>query len=367
MLGRRSLLRAFASSNNASLTAGVEDLDRKIENVLSKVEPSEAKDILQTRQKTLEERLAELDLSITKIEALREAGRPEEIRIKNLPNKYGRVGRFAAYPWFGKYVEDQDKYPHTADRLGKYSQAIPNQEESIYKWTNVESDFNNPIYKSNFVQEPTREPDPDVNFEKGEILYDNPDSAQGAVLSRQLGYTGLFYLAFNMIHGAMSGRFIFPIGDTFMDYRADSLDLTGNFLLVATGIGNQYTGIGNVAMILFVLPLFPMMVGGYIYGINLITDNYVTKMRFNATGDILFISKTVGAFSPKEVEEAHEVSHLQVLPPTPITGYEHVIDRTWVTLTDMSTQENFLLCLNDKYWHPELVKDFKAHIHSLWD
>jgi len=105
----------------------------------------------------------------------------------------------------------------------------------------------------------------------------------------------------------------------------------------------------------------------YVYGLNLATDNYVTKMQFNADKDILFITRKIGSFFPKDVVEAHEVAHLQVLPPTPQTGLEDVNDRTWFTLTDMNSQENFMISTNQKYWHPSLAQDFKLHIHGLWD
>ncbi|CAG9318271.1 unnamed protein product [Blepharisma stoltei] len=364
MLARRSLWRAFTSPAAAS---AAEELDTKIAKVLHKVAPSEQTEPQIERQKTLDERLAELDSSVAKIEALREAGKPEEIRIRNLPNKYGRAGRFPAYPWYGQAVPSEDKYPHLAERLGNYRKHIETGNDQLLKWAQVETDLNNPNFKSHFVQEPQREPDPDVNFEKGDILYENKDAGQGAALTRQIGWSSFFYIGFNMWHGIWSGRFIYPVGNEFMDIRSDHLNVNQNFLQQTVLFDSPWQSTGSIAVTAFVVPLIPLMALGYTYLFHALADGVVTKMQFNAEKDILFISQRKGAFFSQEIEVAHEVTHLQVLPPTPGTGLDNVNDRTWVTLTDMSTMENFRLCLDKKYWHPKLIQDFKLHIHSLWD
>ena len=73
----------------------------------------------------MDEKLTELDAKVAKIEGLREAGKSEEIRIKNLENKYGRTGRHPAYPWYGQEVAQSDRLPHLTDCFGLKSLSNP--------------------------------------------------------------------------------------------------------------------------------------------------------------------------------------------------------------------------------------------------
>jgi len=149
--------------------------------------------------------------------------------------KYGRTGRFPAYPWYGNEVPDELRIPHTADRLGSYSKVAPNPNNPLLALTETATDLNNPVFKSYFVQEPTREPDPDVNFEKGDVLYENNDAGDGTTITRQVGYSWLAFTAFNMAHGAASGRFTYPGGTEFLDHRAEDLNMGNNFFLYQMG------------------------------------------------------------------------------------------------------------------------------------
>ena len=42
------------------------------------------------------------------------------MRIRFLENKYGRAGRYPAYPEHGVSVPKEDRIPHLAERLGRY-------------------------------------------------------------------------------------------------------------------------------------------------------------------------------------------------------------------------------------------------------
>jgi hypothetical protein len=210
-----------------------------------------------TPPKTMDQRLAELDSKIANIEALREAGRPEEIRIKNLPMKYGRAGRHPAYPWYGSSVAYHEKVPYLADRLGSYSRMGAINTE-LHDWLQAKSDQNNPLFQSFFCQEPTREPDPDVDFEKGEVIYENHNAFRGTVLAKQTMWTGLGYIVFNMLHTVLTGRTVYPIGTEGMDQRDDGYNSGTNWVTQVYQNYGDWHDLETFSGVGFISPLAPL-------------------------------------------------------------------------------------------------------------
>jgi hypothetical protein len=108
--------------------------------------------------------------------------------------------------------------PHTNDRTAKFAESLPRETE-LHQIIGFTSDLNNASLQSNFVQQPNYEPDSDLNFEKGEVIYENKDVESGVTLVRQLGYTAFAYSAMSMAQVMRSGQAIYPIGDEFNDIR----------------------------------------------------------------------------------------------------------------------------------------------------
>lgn len=321
-----------------------------------------------TPQKTMDEKLAELDNKVAKIEALREIGRPEEIRIKNLPMKYGRTGRHPAYPWYGEAVAQEDRIPYLADRIGSHSTQVPGQ-SMANDWLHMKSDLYNPLFHSFFVQPPTLEPDPDVDFEKGEIIYDNSDAFQGVSLARQTCYTGLLYGIFYGFHTLYTGRTVYPIANEGMDHRSEGTGGRENYLgnLYSWGTGTEWHDLETLINISFVVPMIPLGLVSIVGFIEALTGGVATRLRFNKDKDLVFVTKVKGIYFPREVEEVYETTHLQVLPPAPKSGYENVSERTVFTISCMNTHTNFRVSNDPIYWNPELREDFYQHLHSLWE
>ena len=351
------------------------DLNSKISEVesrLNKVLPSSVYEGTPyaipnaTPQKTMDERLAELDSKIAKIEGLREAGRPEEIRIKNLSMKYGRVGRHPGYPWYGEAVAQEDRIPYLADRLGKYSEIAPPTTD-LHDWLQIKSDLHNPLFHSFFVQQPTLEPDPDVNFEKGEIIYENPDAFQGVALAKQTGYLGVLYIAFHMVHTIFTGRTVYPIGNEAMDHRTDSYN-AGDFYAASVYSGNagDWHDLETLGGIAFIAPIAPLAFATAIGLVSTMTSGVATRLQFNKEKDLIFVTTVSGVFFPKETEEVFETTHLQVLPPSVGNGYELASTRKVFTINCMNSHESFRVSNDPKYWNPVLRPEFNDHLHSLW-
>ena len=88
--------------------------------------------------RTMAERMEGLDEKVERTEARRNAYIDEEMRIRYLENKFGRAGRFPAYPEVGVRVPYEDRIPHLADRLGKYGEE--HVTTAIHEWLQIECD-----------------------------------------------------------------------------------------------------------------------------------------------------------------------------------------------------------------------------------
>ena len=83
---------------SGELESKMSDLSARIQKLVPKSTVNiEDKPVLNDRPITLAERLAQIDAKVANIEGLREAARPEELRISHLPDKYGRAGRYPGY------------------------------------------------------------------------------------------------------------------------------------------------------------------------------------------------------------------------------------------------------------------------------
>lgn len=350
------------------------DLNSKMAEVQSRLKQTIPSSLLsgtpylipgESRQKTMDEKLADLDKNVATIEGLREAGRPEEIRIKDLPMKYGRTGRHPAYPWYGEQVPHEDRVPYLADRLGKYSDLAPVQTD-IHDWLQVKSDLHNPLFHSFFVQEPTQEPDPDVDFDKGEIIYENPDALKGAALANQTGYLSILYTAFFIMHTAFTGRTVYPIADEGMDHRTDGYNSGQTYLTNIYAFTGDWADFESLSAHAFIMPIAPLAAVTAVGFVQTLTSGVCTRMQFNKNRDLIFVTKVGGVLFPKEYEEVYETTHLQVLPPSPGSGFEIVSERKIFTINCMNSHESFRVCSDKSYWNPDLQLSFFNHLHSLW-
>lgn len=350
----------------------LENSVRALEQELAKVAPSPHYEIdpanivtAEEKELNLNERLELLDQNIAKIEALREKGRPVEEKFRNMEVKYGRVGRHPGYPWYGEAVPYEDRIPHTHERMSKYSERLPLTND-LTEMLQLRSDLLNPSFTSNFVQAPNIEPDDDLNFEKGEVIYENLDAESGVALCKQLGYCSLAYSTFYMLHVMATGRAIYPCADEFNDIRSDGSNSGNNFLLNTIQAGRSWHDIEGLSVLAFISPLAPLAFANVFAGLNAATEDFVVKMQYNKDQDLVFVTKSRGTFWQRRSEEVYETAHLQVLPPTTQCDLGDLATDRIVTMTDMNSQDSFILYKDAKFWHPEHGDEFKSGIHELW-
>lgn len=86
----------------------------------------------------------------------------------------------------------EQRFPHVADRLG-YPETLGSPTERLFR---LESDIYHPAYLDQpFVQIPSTDPHPSLNFEEGEVIYENLRLIEWAKLISRLGVSSLAFLA----------------------------------------------------------------------------------------------------------------------------------------------------------------------------
>merc|ERR1719264_2471829 len=154
-----------------------------------------------------------------------------------------------------------------------------------------------------------------------------------------------------------TGRAIYPCADEFNDIRSDGSNSGNNFLLNTIQAGRSWHDIEGLSVLAF---------ANVFAGLNAATEDFVVKMQYNKDQDLVFVTKSRGTFWQRRSEEVYETAHLQVLPPTTQCDLGDLATDRIVTMTDMNSQDSFILYKDAKFWHPEHGDEFKSGIHELW-
>lgn len=95
--------------------------------------------------------------------------------------------------------------------------------------------------------------------------------------------------------------------------------------------------------------------------------DYVVKVQYSKDRELLFVTR-VSAYS-STMEEVYEVAHLERLPPSVLTGVQHLsaqADDGLLDVTCMNSQRNLVFYNENKYWNPSLKGEFLARVTNLW-
>ena len=164
----------------------------------------------------------------------------------------------------------------------------------------------------------------------------------------------------------MSGRAIYPCADEFADIRSDGANIGNNWMGNMLQPGSGWADIEGLTMLAFISPLLPLAVANVFSTLNAATEDFVVKMQYNKEKDLVFVTKSRGGFFRRRVEEVYEGVHLQVLPPSTQCDLDDLAGDRMITMTDMNSQDSFILYKDGKYWHPEHGEGFKSQIYQLW-
>jgi hypothetical protein len=238
---------------------------------------------------------------------------------------------------------NENRYPYLADRLG-HPEFIANPLQRLLR---LEGDMYHPVFTDQpFVQKPSVNPDPDVNFEEGEVLYENTRLLEWGKFwnySMWLGYlwaavfvpNNLLYKTNlpteNMLENNFYPYYMHSI------YNFDYLKLHIIGIAGAVGYGAYHLG------------------GGY----QCKMMNYVTKVQYNKDKELMFVSR-LGIFGGVE-EKVYEAHHIEVPPnysPSTVAMQPHVEDDGMYEVISLNEDISFMLYKDSRFWNPKLKKDF---------
>jgi hypothetical protein len=266
---------------------------------------------------------------------------------------------------------DDQKFPHVATRLG-----FPIlREEPIERILGFERAPANPGYQFQpFVQTPAMEPDAALNFEEGEVIYENSAVAEWIKF-----WKASAIVAFGITPGFYTFEIYAGDGAPSLQWMADNwnwFDIPRQFQdgsgwgLVGVRycddhdyMNIQYGGkraIGRPAHTMYVATVMAL-----VYSMDF---DYVTKMRYNRDKDLVFVNKPDKFWG--ETEHVYEMHHLEQMVPSPVTAMKNMtsLDPNGVlTVFDMAEKENLKFYNDKKYWNADLREEFMTETRGLWE
>jgi hypothetical protein len=268
-----------------------------------------------------------------------------------------------------EWTEDQ-KFPHVADRLG-YPIL---REEPIEKILGFERAPAHPGYQFQpFVQTPSMDPDPTLNFQPGEVIYENQKVLEWTrfwkvltavtVAASPAFYTFEIYAA----DGAPSLTWMaetanwWQIPQQFQDGHDWNLEGVRycddhDYMNLQYGVKRTIARPGHTFFMVSVLAL-----------LQHINMDYVTKMVYNKDKDIVFVYRPDGFWNEREY--VYELHHLEQMVPSPVTAFKNMSmqrEDGILSVYCMSTRDYLKFYGEDKYWNVDLKEDFLSQTRSMW-
>lgn len=271
--------------------------------------------------------------------------------------------------WEVEWRDDQ-KFPHVADRLG-YPIL---REEPIERIFGIERAPAHPGYQFQpFVQTPSMDPDPTLNFAEGETIYENRRVVEWARFWKTLCastfglFPGLYFFEIYAADGAPSLSWMaeqwnwWQIPQQFQDGGGWGMEDI-RYCDDHDYMNFQYTG-----KRMFARPAHTMYMLNVLLLLKTMDLDYVSKMVYNKDKDLVFVYKPTGFWNEEEL--VYEMHHLEQMVPYAVTSIKHMSmmkDDGIMTVYDMNTRDNLKFYAEDKYWNLDLKDEFMANTRSLW-
>lgn len=268
-----------------------------------------------------------------------------------------------------EWTEDQ-KFPHVADRLG-----YPNLgEEPIERILGIERAPAHPGYQFQpFVQTPSMDPDPTLNFEQGETIYENTKVLEwirfwkvvtaSTLCTWPAFYTFEIYAADGTPSLAWQSDNWnwFRIPQQFQDGSGWGLEEyrycdDHDYMNFQYGIKRS---MARPAHTMYMLSVFALL--------QHLNFDYVTKMTYNKDKDLVFVYRPSGFWN--EQEYVYEMHHLEQMVPSPVTAIQNMTmqrEDGILNIYCMSTRDYLKFYGDDKYWNMDLKEDFLGQTRSMW-
>uniref|UniRef100_A0A7S3NUJ0 Uncharacterized protein n=1 Tax=Euplotes crassus TaxID=5936 RepID=A0A7S3NUJ0_EUPCR len=268
-----------------------------------------------------------------------------------------------------EWSEDQ-KFPHVANRLGYPIMG----ETPIERMLGIERAHAHPSYQFQaFVQTPSMDPDPTLNFEKGETIYENKRVGEWVrmwkwIMTGTLPFWPAFF-TFEIYQGdgVPSLQWLADIGSWYQ--VPTQMQDSGGWGLEGVRYCDEhdYMNIQYIWKRAVLRPAHTLYQLALLYTLRTMNFNYATKLVYNKDKDLVFAYKPHGWFSEKE--HIYEVHHLESMVPATVNAYRHLgmgHKDGITTLSCMDTKDTIKLYNDPKYWNIELRDGFVAQTRTMW-
>lgn len=248
-------------------------------------------------------------------------------------------------------VPYDQRHPHVADRMG-YPEILGTPWERLLR---LEGEIYHPTYLDQpFVQVPHSDPHPSLDFEEGEVVYENAKILEWAKFWNLTGasiYTfAAFFVPYNLLyktHMPLSSAY----DNLFTPYYMQTMFFFDSWTFHAPLIG---------------------MFAGYVTYVGLALSHtfwkdYVVKLQYSKDKELLFVTR-ISPYCSLE-EEVYEVHHLEILPPSVKAGVAHLSSQDDDGLWDincLASHRNLVVSNEDKYWNTSLKKEFFDKVMNFW-
>mmetsp|Transcript_10448 Transcript_10448/g.11926 ORF Transcript_10448/g.11926 Transcript_10448/m.11926 type:complete len:516 (+) Transcript_10448:38-1585(+) len=248
-------------------------------------------------------------------------------------------------------VPYEERQPHVADRKG-YPEILGTPFERLMR---LEGDIFHPVNLDQpFIQIPSPDPHPSLNFEAGEVIYENTQILEWAKFWNLTGlslYTFLgFFVPYQLIY-----KTHMPLSSArdllFVPYYNGSpyaFDVNG---IHAVGFGAVALYASHLGMSL-----------AYKFW-----RQYVVKMQYNKDKELVFVTRITPWCSLEEV--VYEAKHLEIQIPSVTAGVSQMSAQDEDGLWDiqcMNSRDNLVVYNDKSFWNPSLRKEFFENVQGFW-
>ena len=224
-----------------------------------------------------------------------------------------------------------------------------------------------------FVQTPSMDPDPTLNFEQGEVIYEN---------QRVTEWVRFWKVLTGITVGAWPAFYTFEIyagdGAPSLQWMAEQWNFWQIPTQMQDGSGwnlesyrycddHDYMNVQYSAKRLVVRPAHTFYLVSVLALLQHMNFDYVSKMVYNKEKDLVFVYRPDGFWN--ETEYVYEMHHLEQMVPFPVTSYKDLTmnrDDGILSVHCMSTKDYMKFYGEDKYWNIENKEDFLSQTRSLW-
>jgi hypothetical protein len=220
------------------------------------------------------------------------------------------------------------------------------------------------------------DPDPTLNFEKGETIYENRKLAEWIKFWKVLGaitlpwWPAMYTYEFYAGDGAPSLQWMSNNFGFWHDIPRQTQD-SGDWWNVEKARycdDRDYMNMPYAVKRSLARPSHTFYQVAVLALLHMASSNYVTKMIYNKEKDIVFVYRQDGFIHEKEY--VYEMHHLEQMVPHTVLSWKDLSankEDGVLTIHCMSTKSDLKFYNDKKYWNLDERDDFIRQTNNLWN